>query len=364
VSRILSILATVALLAVAACSPQVKTAAKPAPVRLASAHLTVAQLQKLAGGADPAALGLSASLPINAVPAPDSVQALGARAEQINAARPFADDPIRPMRPFILKTDAADQARALHCLAQAIYFEAAREPLKGQQAVAQVVLNRVRHPAYPKTVCGVVYQGASLPTGCQFTFTCDGALRFRPEPDLFARAEGVAKKALAGYVDADVGSATHYHAAYVAPYWAPTLVKMTQVGQHIFYRWTGTWGEPAAFTGRYGGHEAMLTPAVLTSQAPVAAAPEPRQVTLASLGGEARTYKVLDPGTAPNPQTAGAQASGGSDRPVGALYASRRKPTPDEIRQINAKLAAVEARLNGTTTVAQAAPAPAAAGTD
>jgi spore germination cell wall hydrolase CwlJ-like protein len=333
-----------ALAVLCACSPAAKPQAAAPRARLASAHLTVAQLQKLAAGADPAALGLAAPpAPVNALPVPGAAQA-----EQVNAARPFADDPIRPMRPFVLKTDAADQARAVHCLAQAIYYEAAREPVKGQQAVAQVVLNRVRHPAYPKSVCGVVYQGASLPTGCQFTFTCDGALRWRPEGDLFARAEGVAKKALAGYVDTDVGSATHYHAAYVAPYWAPTLVKMTQVGQHIFYRWTGTWGEPAAFTGRYAGREALLTPAVLSSEAPTPVVPEPRQVTLA-VAGEARTYKVADPASAV-----------GEPRPSGTLYATRRQPTREEVARINASLAAVEDRLNGkssATSVALSSPA-------
>jgi spore germination cell wall hydrolase CwlJ-like protein len=338
-----------ALAALGACTPAAKRQAPPPQARLASAPLSIAQLQKLASGADPAALGLAPPpAPVNASPAPGTVQAVGARAEQLNAARPFADEPIRPMRPFVLKTDAADQARAVHCLAQAVYFEAAREPVKGQQAVAQVVLNRVRHPAYPKTVCGVVYQGASLPTGCQFTFTCDGALRWRPEGDLFARAEGVARKALAGYVDRDVGSATHYHAAYVAPYWAPTLVKMTQVGQHIFYRWTGTWGEPQAFTGRYAGREALLTPAVLASDAPTPVVPEPRKVTLA-VAGETRTYQVADPGV---------PAADPAARPIGTLYASRRQPTREEIRKINANLAAVETRINagaGAANVAQAA---------
>jgi len=344
-------LALLAVAALCACTPVAKRQEPTPQARLTSAHLSVAQLQKLAGGADPAALGLApGAAPVNALPAPGSVQATGERAEQLNAERPFAGLPIEPMRPFILKTDAADQARAVHCLAQAIYFEAAREPLKGQQAVAQVVLNRLRHPAYPKTVCGVVYQGASLPTGCQFTFTCDGALRWRPEADLFARAEAVARKALAGYVDKEVGPATHYHAAYVAPYWAPTLVKMTQVGQHIFYRWTGAWGEPAAFTGHYAGREAELTPAVLASAAPTAAelAPEPGKVTLAVAGGEARTYQVADPGAAPVDGV----------RQPGALYAARRRPTPDEIQKINASLAAVEARIDGKTgtTVAQASP--------
>ena len=189
----------------------------------------------------------------------------GEGAVAVNNLRPFAGLPIRPMRPFVLKADADDSARALHCMTQAIYYEAAREPVRGQQAVAQVVLNRVRHPAYPKSVCGVVFQGSARPTGCQFTFTCDGALRWSPQPALWRQAQDVAKRALAGFVDKDVGSATHYHAAYVVPYWAPTLVKMTQVGQHIFYRWTGPWGEPPAFNGRYEGREADLPPALLAS---------------------------------------------------------------------------------------------------
>jgi hypothetical protein len=333
-----------ALLATANCSPPAKPPAPVAQARVSQPHLTVAQLQKLAAGADPASLGLAAEAPINGLPAPAGAQAVGSDAQKINAERPFADAPILPMRPFVLKTDAEDKARAVHCLAQAVYYEAAREPMKGQQAVAQVVLNRVRHPAYPKTVCGVVYQGASLPTGCQFTFTCDGALRWRPEADLWERAVRVATQALDGYVDKDVGSATHYHAAYVAPYWAPTLVKMAQVGQHIFYRWSGTWGEPVAFTGRYAGRETMVTPAVLTS-APDLKPPPERKVTLA-VGGEVRTYKVAE--------TSGAVAADGPA--VGTIHASRRQPTPAEIQKINASLAALEARLNGgAANVAQAA---------
>jgi len=342
---------TALALAAASCSPAGKAPAPAAQAHPTSGRLTVTQLQKLAAGADPASLGIAANAPINSLPAPQGARAVGFDAEKINAARPFADDPIQPMRPFILKTDADDRARAVHCLAQAIYFEAAREPLKGQQAVAQVVLNRVRHPAYPKTVCGVVYQGASLPTGCQFTFTCDGSLRWRPEADLWDRAVSVAKQALTGYVDKDVGSATHYHAAYVAPYWAPTLTKMIKVGQHIFYRWNGTWGEPAAFTGRYAGRETILTPAVLNGE-PALAPPPERQVTLA-VGGEVRTYKIAE--------TGGAVAADGPA--VGAIHASRRQPTAEQIRKINASLAAMEARLNGgATNVAQAAQ-PAAAAT-
>jgi spore germination cell wall hydrolase CwlJ-like protein len=268
-------------------------------------------------------------------------------AEQLNALRPFDAEPIRPMRPFVLKGSAGDRERALQCLSQAVYYEAAREPLKGQQAVAQVVLNRVRHPAYPKSVCGVVYEGSALPTGCQFTFTCNGSLRWRPEPALWDRAQAVARRALAGFVDKDVGSATHYHAVYVAPYWAPELVKMTRVGQHIFYRWTGTWGEPVAFTGRYAGHEAVLTPAVLRGGDPQT--PAQRKVTL-SVAGETRTYTVAD-----------AAAPGGvRTRIRGVLQPVHRKPTPEEVKRINDSLAGMEHGL-GAEGAPEAAAAPAQA---
>jgi len=266
-------------------------------------------------------------------PAPGPSPAAAQSAEQLNALRPFASEPIRAMRPFAFAGDSADRARAEQCLSQAVYYEAAREPLKGQQAVAQVVLNRVRHPAYPKSVCGVVYQGSALSTGCQFTFTCNGALRWRPEPALWARAQAVARQALAGFVDRDVGSATHYHAAYVAPAWAPSLVKMTQVGQHIFYRWIGAWGEPPAFTGRYAGREAVLTQAVLKSgDAP---APESREVTLAVGDGASRTYKVAD----------AAVPGATTGRVQGVLMPTRRQATPDEIKRINDHLADLEMRL-------------------
>jgi hypothetical protein len=277
----------------------------------------------------------------------------GEGAVAVNNLRPFARLPIRPMRPFVLRADADDSARALQCMTQAIYFEAAREPLKGQQAIAQVVLNRVRHPAYPKSICGVVYQGSARPTGCQFTFTCDGALRWTPQAGLWRQAQDVAKRALAGFVDKEVGSATHYHAAYVAPYWAPTLVKMTQVGQHIFYRWTGPWGEPPAFSGHYAGREADLSPELLASldaRTQGDLKPAAHQITLA-VAGESRTYNVIDPTT----------HLGDRSRVLGALYAPRRQPTPDEVKRINESLAAMERNLDAGAPAqgqAQVRPAP------
>ena len=133
----------------------------------------------------------------------------------------------------------AGRARALTCLAQAISYEAGNESLAGQEAVAQVILNRLRHPAFPKTICGVIYQGSERKTGCQFTFTCDGSLR-RPRSAVgTAQAVAVAERVLNGGTSVTVGGATHYHANYVSPYWAPSLVKIATIGAHIFYRMPG-----------------------------------------------------------------------------------------------------------------------------
>ena len=185
----------------------------------------------------------------------DAVQdfrAVGEEAKVINAALPFSGGPILRTNPFRMTGAELDQRRAELCLTQAVYYEAGFEPMEGRRAVAQVVLNRTRHPAYPKSVCGVVYQ-RSTNNICQFTFVCDGALYRAPSRARWIEAQQVARAALAGYVDSAVGSATHYHADYVAPRWAPMLAKVAKLGQHIFYRWPGAWGQPAAFSGRYIG---------------------------------------------------------------------------------------------------------------
>lgn len=148
-------------------------------------------------------------------------------------------------------------AAAFDCMTAAIYYEAANEPVTGQRAVAQVILNRVRHPAYPDTVCGVVFQGSERSTGCQFTFTCDGSLSRTPSRWLWVRAQSIAASALSGLVEPSVGHATHYHASYVLPYWAPKLTKLTTIGSHIFYQWNGNWSRPSAFADRYAFNEVM-----------------------------------------------------------------------------------------------------------
>lgn len=179
-------------------------------------------------------------------------------ARLVNASIPLSSQALPLARPFRLRAEDEDRARAVECLAQAVYYEAAYEAPEGQAAVAQVVLNRMRHPLYPKTVCGVVFQGSQLSTGCQFSFTCDGALARAPVEPLWGRARAVAERALGGYVAASVGTATHYHADYVVPYWIPSLAKLTKVGTHIFYRWSGGAGMTAAFTGAYAGGEPLV----------------------------------------------------------------------------------------------------------
>lgn len=205
-------------------------------------------------------------------------RAIGDQAKLINASMPFSTAPISASRPFDLSSsDPLDRRRALLCMTQAVYYEAGFEPLEGRRAVAQVVLNRMRHPAFPKSICGVVYQGSREPV-CQFSFVCDGSLYRKPALGAWHEAEKIAAAAINGYVEKSVGAATHYHADYVAPYWAPRLAKIAQIGAHIFYRWPGAWGSTAAFSGRYVGEPydpASLRPplrqAVLTdgSLAPV-----------------------------------------------------------------------------------------------
>jgi spore germination cell wall hydrolase CwlJ-like protein len=146
-----------------------------------------------------------------------------------------AKTPADPLLAF-LEAHPAEKSQAIDCLGDAIYYEAGFEPLEGQQAVAQVVLNRVRDPRYPDTVCGVVFDGWEKRTGCQFSFVCDGSYKRRPPSyGQTAAARAVAKKALAGAQIEELTTATHYHTDYVDPYWAPKLEEVTTIGRHIFY---------------------------------------------------------------------------------------------------------------------------------
>ncbi len=132
--------------------------------------------------------------------------------------------------------------KELNCLATAIYFEARGEAYRGQVAVAQVVMNRVSHRLYPDTICGVVYQNQHRRNSCQFSFACDGRPERVTEAKAWAQAEEIAKGVISGELYlTEVGYATHYHATYVYPHWAPRMKKETKIGLHVFYRFKRGW---------------------------------------------------------------------------------------------------------------------------
>jgi Cell Wall Hydrolase len=150
----------------------------------------------------------------------------------------------RPMTPSeLLGLDETTRSASEVCLAEAIYFEARGEAVRGQMAVAQVVLNRVFSGKYPNTVCGVVYQNAHRRLHCQFTFACDGIPDIVREPDMWERAQTIAAEMLDGKLWLpEVGKATHYHASWVRPGWVREMTKMHRLGVHTFYR-PRAWGD-------------------------------------------------------------------------------------------------------------------------
>jgi spore germination cell wall hydrolase CwlJ-like protein len=330
--------------------------------RATNGDLSDQGLQKLTARMDPAALALatrhdpatdrelSGLATYLFQPKPDlGLGGLEAEAAaRVNAAIPIASDAFRPISAFAFApASETDRKRALRCLTQAVYYEAALEPASSQEGVAQVVLNRVRDPDFPSSVCGVVFQGASLDTGCQFSFTCDGSLARGPVPWAWARAEEVARKALAGYVAPGVGTSTHYHADYVFPYWGPTLAKVNQLGRHIFYRWTGSAGETASFAQRYSGHEPWIDEARFARPRMTEAAKLLK--ASATVGPDGRVSMSF-PSLTPPPSMGG-----------------RRVATKDDIARINASLRQYETGQGGppaaqpvavpTAPVAAAAPA-------
>ena len=245
-------------------------------------------------------------------------------------------------RAMRIDNSGVDRTRAEQCLTAAIYYEAASEPDSGQRAVAQVVLNRVAHPAYPKTVCGVVYQGSERSTGCQFSFACDGALARRPNRLFWDRAADVARAALAGYVYAPVGLATHYHTVAVHPYWAPSLHYMLTIGAHRFYSFNGPAGQPSVFHYAYlGGEPAPMAHTHDDSavSAAVSAAVDPLTIQKAYDEGLQRARAqglVPDPGglsPVATPAAAPVYTSELKDRGGDTLYQARTLPEANAVRE-------------------------------
>ncbi|MWV28375.1 cell wall hydrolase [Erythrobacter sp. GH3-10] len=204
-------------------------------------------------------------------PAIEVLAAPGEAAEVADLATPAQSIAGPAAAALVASGTGVDIMRAQECLTSAIYYEAASESAAGQSAVAQVVLNRVAHSAWPSTVCGVVFQGSARATGCQFSFTCDGSMARRPSRGGWERASRIARAALAGKVYEPVGLSTHYHTLAVSPYWAPSLARTTVIGAHVFYRWPGAAGERAAFAFRHFGGEPQPGRAAATT----ASGPDP-----------------------------------------------------------------------------------------
>ncbi|MBB4608129.1 cell wall hydrolase [Sphingomonas yabuuchiae] len=229
------------------------------PVVVATPQLRPTPATAPVGDALPAIDGSTGTVALPALPIPPGASIADSG---VVAARPFAWG----------RASAIDRARAMQCLTAAIYYEAGGESIDGQRAVAQVVLNRARHPAFPATVCGVVYQGIER-AHCQFSFACDGALSRTPAIAGWSRAAQVAAAALSGGVYAPVGLATHYHTFAVAPAWNRAMVMTDMVGAHLFHRWKGYWGTAAAMSRAYAGGEVLpvlpSTPAPETASSDV-----------------------------------------------------------------------------------------------
>lgn len=188
-------------------------------------------------------------------------------------------------------------ARELDCLTSALYYEARGEGQAGMEAVAQVIVNRARHPDFPKSLCGVIYQGAGRGRGCQFSFACDGSMRRRTEAALWDRARAVAERAMDGQVSSAVGTSTFFHATRISPGWRG-LTRVATVGRHVFYRHAGARGSGANFlggsqVGDFGGVELAV----------VAEPKAARVYKVASAPGRERTERTVRASYQAEPET-------------------------------------------------------------
>jgi spore germination cell wall hydrolase CwlJ-like protein len=205
------------------------------------------KLQSWAPGAEPILVSPSAELAAQSVDSNIKLSALEGTDNDTGAGESVAgkDDVSRLQTPAQrLGLEGKTRAKAEKCLADAIYFEARGEVRKGQEAVAQVVMNRVFSGYYPHDVCGVVYQNAHRHLACQFTFACEGKDLSRiDEPDMWEQAKTIAKDTLDGKIWlAEVGHATHYHAYWVHPSWVHEMTRLFKLGVHTFYR-PRNWGD-------------------------------------------------------------------------------------------------------------------------
>ena len=151
-------------------------------------------------------------------------------------AKPAAPSELRYSEDWLARQPAPTGGPQWQCLAEALYFEARGESIKGQFAVAEVIMNRVDSPRYPDSVCGVINQGTGKKFACQFTYTCDGKAEEIHEPASWERVGKVARAVLSGAPRALTGGATHYHTNAVRPRWASVYPRTATIGFHHFYR--------------------------------------------------------------------------------------------------------------------------------
>lgn len=226
-----------------------------------------------------------------------------------------------------LRAAIGEESRDMECLGQAIYYEARGEPFEGQAAVAQVVLNRVRHKSYPKTVCGVVFQHTG--GGCQFSFACHGSGKPPVENAAWRRSKDVAARMLAGEVMAAVGDATAFHAGRAE---VAGMLKVAQIGVHAFYRFAGRQGAPAMFRSQTA--TAAAAPHVFAGFAPVDAAGASKLLASTTAAVHDAVERVAAPFQPPVTPSAELTTLDAAALPV-AKPASSPAATPDQVTKLS-----------------------------
>ena len=296
----------------------------------------------------PATANVPSAAAENPAPAPDIVAAppqIPAAVPAPEAPKPVVEVPPPPPPPTpaeILKLAGKDRTKAEKCLANAVYFEARGEPLRGQIAVAQVVMNRVFSPYYPKDVCSVVYQNADHHLACQFTFACDGRSKAINERGAWARAVRVAKQTLDGKVwIAAVAKSTHYHAYWVSPSWVAEMKRMFRYGVHTFYR-PQRWGDGAQEAGWV---QAPL-PVVVPKNHPASNPPKPAATNLQPTPAPAATVVTASASATALPSNIQAKA----------LPTNTQAKVSPPI--VHAKIAPEKSEAKSSSTAVQSKPAP------
>lgn len=271
----------------------------------------------------------------------EKVQALQLRATLMDdtANATVSDHPVAVRAASSFKFAKSNQ-NDLDCLNQAVYYEARGEGQDGMRAVAQVIVNRVRNPGYPKSVCAVVYQGAAQ-GACQFSFACNDSMTAPIERGAWRRARDIARSALNGYVMRDVGTATSFHTVSVHPGWSATMQRVATIGSHIFYQ--------------FRGHGARLTDDVQPSSAPATQMIAEREPTPGDATGKTALLNALSLNAAqaasePKPVAASAQVAGQAARDIATTLAADKTPA-----KTTAKATAV--KTSDALPAAPAAPA-------